>query len=348
MKYLHRKRLNPSNSVFTGIQKIADVSINLIEYDKEQYHEFKEIDLESVDPTPLKKVHWLNVTGIHDAAKVKRICELFNIHPLVIEDILDVYQRNKFQAFDDYWFFSVKSINPPLGESLNTEHLSFILSSNYLVSFQEVEADHFDHVRERIKQNLGIVRQRGTDYLMYLLLEAIMEGYFKTLETIDDEINDLQLTEPKQKLDPTLLSRIELRRRQVNTVKKMVLPLKEFAVLIENNKPKHVQEKHLKYYAELKDITLTLLDECDKLDMRLDSNINLYFSVQDFKMNQVMKTLTIVATIFIPLTFIAGIYGMNFKNMPELDWPFGYAMVLLIMLAAAGGMLVYFKRKDWF
>ncbi len=348
MKHYSRKRVKPYSNVFTGVKQLEDVTLDLFKYNAKSFEEHKGLSLDQVSTSDKHFSYWINITGIHDEEKVKSLCEAFNVHPLIIEDILDVYQRTKFQEFDDYWFFSLKAINLHEHGMLKTEHLSFILGSDYLISFQEVKADHFEHIRERIRQGLGIVRERTPDYLLYLFLEAILDGYFHVLGEIEDAIAAINLTDKNADLSTDLLSKIELFKRQVNAIKRMVNPVKEFALTVEREKPNMIDKKHLKYYYEIKDIAFTLVDECDKLEMRLDSNINLFFSVQGNKMNEVMKTLTVMATIFIPLTFIAGIYGMNFTHMPELQWEHGYALVWLVMVLATLGMLYYFRRKRWF
>jgi magnesium transporter len=233
------------------------------------------------------------------------------------------------------------------GEILS-EQLSFILGKNYLVSFQEKKADYFDHVRQRIRDKVGIVRERGTDYLLYLLLEAILDNYFKTVSNIETQLEMMNLSDLETDPSPSVLKPIELYQRQVHQIKKTIAPIKEFVTKIEREELGFVSQKHLKYFYELKDLCLSLIDDCDQIDLRLLGNVNLFFSMQGHRMNQVMKTLTIVATIFIPLTFVAGIYGMNFENMPELKWEWGYLAVWLIILIMSVGMLIYFRRKNWF
>lgn len=222
------------------------------------------------------------------------------------------------------------------------------MGSNYLVSFQERKADYFDHIRQRLRGNVGIIRERGSDYLLFLLLESILDNYFKTVNDIENRIEKLRLIDTEIDPSPHTLKTIELYKRQIHQIKKTIIPIKEFVTKIERENFSFVEKKQIKYFLELRDLCLSLIDDCEHIEIRLESNINLFFSVQGHRMNQVMKTLTVVATIFIPLTFIAGIYGMNFSNMPELSWKWGYFGIWAIMIIIFAGMLYYFKKKKWY
>lgn len=346
---LNRKKVNPLKPVFTGIKYVEKPGLQLFEYNKENVNENSDYDVSNFNGFAEDELqHWLNIHGIHDIDVVTLICEKLNIHSLVIQDILDIDQRPKFQEFEDYCFFTLKSILPTEKKEVQSEQLSFILGKNYLVSFQEKKGDYFEHVRQRIRDNIGIVNQRTTDYLLFLLLESILDNYFKTLDNIELQVDEFGIIDINSDPSPDMLKLIEFHKREIHQIKKTINPIKEFITKIEREKFSLIQKKHLKYFLELKDLCLTLLDDCDKIDVRLESSINLFFSIQGHRMNQVMKTLTIVATIFIPLTFVAGVYGMNFANMPELNWKWGYFAVLGIMLAVFLFMLYYFRKKKWF
>ncbi len=346
---LNRKKVNPLKPVFTGIKYVEKPSLQLYEYNKENINVNSDYDVSNFNGFPEDELqHWLNIHGIHDIDIVNAICDKLNIHNLVVQDILDIDQRPKFQEFEDYCFFTLKSILPTEKKEVQSEQLSFILGKNYLVSFQEKKGDYFEHVRQRIRENIGIVNQRTSDYLLFLLLESILDNYFKTLDNIELQVDEFGIIDINSDPSPDILKSIELHKREIHQIKKTINPIKEFITRIEREKFSLIQKKHLKYFLELKDLCLTLLDDCDKIDVRLESSINLFFSIQGHRMNQVMKTLTIVATIFIPLTFVAGVYGMNFTNMPELNWKWGYFAVLGIMLAVFLFMLYYFRKKKWF
>ncbi len=348
-KILNRKKINPSEPAFTGVKHEDELSLQEFKYNAEECLEnpdYAPQDFQGFQET--EHQCWLNIHGLHDVNTIRNICVKTGVHDLAIQDILDVNQRPKFQEYETYWFFTLKSILPANNSIIEQEQLSFILGSNFLISFQERKADYFNHIRQRLRNDEGIVRERGTDYLLFLLLESILDNYVKTINGIDGEIEKLGLIESDVDPSPSILKTIELYKRQIHQIKKTILPLKEYVSKIEREKTGFVQKKHLKYFYELRDLSLTLIDECDYLEVQLESSINLFFSVQGHRMNQVMKTLTTVATIFIPLTFLAGIYGMNFSHMPELDWKLGYLGFWLVILLVFILLLAYFKKKKWF
>lgn len=346
---LNRKRINPSEPLFTGVKHVESPSIQLFKYSQQDFFEDKEyMDVKLTAIPEDDHLYWLNIHGLHDIEQIRNICDKVGVHDLAIQDILDVNQRPKFQEYEKHLFFTLKSTLPSIDSSIDQEQLSFIMGKNYLISFQEKVADHFDHIRERIRKNVGIVRERGSDYLLYLLLEAILDNYFKTVNDIERKLENLGLIGIESDPSPQSLREIERFKRQIHQIKKTIVPIKDFVSRIEREQFGFIQEKHIKYFLELKDLCLSLIDDCDQHEVRLESSTNLFFSVQGHRMNQVMKTLTIVATIFIPMTFVAGIYGMNFTNMPELNWKWGYFGVWLILLLILMGMVIYFKRKKWF
>lgn len=348
-KILNRKKLNPSVPIFTGVRYAEKLSIQLFKYNSNDCFEdsdYSQNKFEGFEQTDFQ--YWLNIHGLHDIEKVRSICDKLGVHDLAIQDILDINQRPKFQEYEKNWFFTLKSIIPSSNSHLEQEQLSFILGGNFLVSFQEKKADYFDHIRDRLRKKVGIIRERGSDYLLYLLLESILDNYFKTVNDIERKIESFGLVDIDTDPSPLTLKTIEFHKRQIHQIKRTIIPIKEFVTKIEREQFGFIQKKHIKYFYELRDLCLSLIDDCENIEGRLDSSINLFFSVQGHRMNQVMKTLTVVATIFIPLTFIAGIYGMNFSNMPELNWVWGYYGVWAVILLVLFGMLVYFKRKKWF
>lgn len=348
-KLLSRKKINPLNFVFTGSQFVDNINYQLITYKQDSYEEISDFSVEDFKGfSDSANQHWLNINGIHNVQQITNICNKLGIHNLVIQDILDVNQRPKFQDYDNYCFFSIKSILLSKNNEIESEQLSFILGKNYLISFQEKKALSFEHVRQRIREKLGVLRNSGSDYLLYLLIESILDDYFTTIDNIEKQIKDFGVIELNSDPSPKILKEIELFKRQVNLIERTINPIKDFLIKIEREQFNLIHSNQLKYFLELKDLCLTLLDNCNKIELRLESSINLFFSVQGHRMNQIMKILTIVATIFIPLTFIVGIYGMNFKYMPELALKWGYLGVWLIIVVTIIGMLVYFKKKKWF
>lgn len=348
MNLLNRKKPDPNKFVFTGIQFDEKIDIQLFEYSKEFINEKHNISLDEIDDFSISNYsNWLNIYGLNDTELIATLCKKQNIDNLVIQDILDVNQRPKFQDFDNYCFLTIKTIAPNTKE-LTIEQISFVFNNKYLISFQEKKADYFDHLRYRLRENKGIIRERGHDFLLYTLLEAILDNYFKTLDKISKEVERLNWENINKDASPNVLEEIEKHKVSVHFIKNAIHPIKEFIIINERDTNQFIENRNLKYFYEIKDLCLTIIDNCDTISASLESSTNLFFSVQGHKMNQVMKTLTIVATIFIPITFIAGIYGMNFKYMPELEWKFGYALIWGVIMVIFISMVAYFRKKKWF
>lgn len=346
---LNRKKVNPTIPTFTGVKQVDTLSAQLFVYNKSECREISNYTIAEFEKfLPDTHCNWLNIHGIHEPERIKEFCLKFGIHDLAIQDLLDVNQRPKFQEFNDYCFFTLKSITPSDDASIEQEQLSFILGENYLLSFQERKADYFNHVRERLRDDIGLVRKRGSDYLLYLLLESILDNYVKTLNEVEDTINESTTIDLNKDPSPEIIHSIELFKRQIHQIKRTLVPIKEFTTKIEREELHFINKRHLKYFYELKDLCLSLIEDCEHIEVKLESSTNLFFSVQGHRMNQVMKTLTVIATIFIPLTFIAGIYGMNFSYMPELNWKWGYLGIWLVMIGIFIGMIRYFKKKKWY
>lgn len=344
---LNRKKTDPGKYFFTGKAPKSDFDIQLFSFTRDEY-----IEKQGFNPDDLKSLsgngycNWLNVHGISQPELIAEICRKQDIHALAIQDILDVNQRPKYQDYDTFSFLTLKSIVPSETEMI-TEQISFVVGDGYLLSFQERKADFFEHLRIRLRENKGILRERKADYLLYAMLEAILDNYFKTLSRLDEEVEKINFVKSKEIVSPDVLQTIENHKKFVHFIKKSILPIKEFAQLVERGECRFIEQRHKKYFLEIKDLCLTLIDSSDMLLSSLESATNLFFSVQGHRMNEVMKTLTVVTSIFIPLTFVVGIYGMNFSNMPELGWRYGYFVVLLLMVAMAVAMVVYIRKKRW-
>ncbi|HRQ29269.1 MAG TPA: magnesium/cobalt transporter CorA [Saprospiraceae bacterium] len=346
-KLLNRKKTDPSHYTYTGFAEAVTPDIQLFRYSHSEFQEYKSLPVNKIGKfTDENSVYWLNIDGLNDPALIAGICHQFGIHSLIIQDILDVNQRAKFQEFDHLSYLTIKSV-APFEKEINTEHISFILGENFLISFQEKKGDYFEHLRFRLREHKGIIRERSSDYLLYALLEAILDNYFKTLDQIDSEAEKFNLLDQNKEPSPNLLMTIEKHKKMVHFINKSILPLKEFSLIIERKENKYIKPEHIKYFVEIKDLCLTLIDSCEIIQSSLDSSTNLFFSIQGYRMNRIMKMLTIVATIFIPLTFITGIYGMNFKNMPELNWQYGYFALLGILFLILLIMISYLRRKKW-
>lgn len=344
---LNRKKTDPGKFIFTGESRTATVDIQQFRYNSVEVNEELHLTADAVPQYQGNHYHyWLNVHGLGNPDLIASICLKQDIHGLVIQDILDVQQRPKFQEFEHYCFLTIKSTIPASAD-MHTEQISFVWGKNYLISFQEKKSDHFEHLRVRLRENTGIIRERGADYLLFTMLEAILDNYFKTLQKLDDQVEQLNFLGAGADPSPDVLAMIERNKKYVHIIRKSILPVKEFVAQLERVENKWMEKRHLKYYLEIKDLCLTLLDNCDMISASLESKSNLFFSVQGHRLNQVMKTLTVVTAIFIPLSFIAGVYGMNFAHMPELKWKYGYPAVLVIMFALLVIMLIIFRKRKW-
>jgi magnesium transporter len=229
---------------------------------------------------------------------------------------------------------------------LKVEQLSFVMGKNFIVSFQEEVGDHFEHIRNKMREDLGLVRKRDCDFLLFQLLDAILDNYFETIDFINSEVALIEKETLKNPKQSTLLL-IEKNKKDVDKIKKSLSPFKEALTNILTDRTHFIEKKNRKYFRDLKNSCTSAIEEANATYAALESLTNIYFSTLSHKMNEIMKVLTTVATIFIPLTFIAGIYGMNFQYMPELQWRYGYFAIWGVMLLVFLGMLIYFKNKKW-
>lgn len=352
MKRITKRRTritNPAKLEFLGQQYLAKPELQLFNYDSESYAEYQDIDLSELKPKiGGMQVSWFNLHGIHDPELVKEVCQGIAMPLFAIQDILDTSQRVRLQRFGDYIFFSVKSILPSNDLNLDVEQITFILGKNILYSFQEKKGDHFQHIRIRIRESNGLIRHKGPDFLLFLLLESILENYYATIDRLEDAIKE-SANPLNAGTDPKIINDLEAYKRKLFQVRKNIVALREALGRIEKEECNGIiDEAQYKYYYDLKENCLNILETLDALELRVDSSVNLYFSLQGHRMNQVMTTLTIMAAIFIPLTFMAGIYGMNFEFIPELSWKYSYFVLWGLMILVAVVLVSYFKRKKWF
>lgn len=293
-------------------------------------------------------VSWLNFHSLDDKPNIQRLCEHLQVDLLTMEDIYEEKRRPKLEEYPGYLFFSVHSVLPPENDlnELVLDQVSFILGKHFLISFQKRSSDHFTDVRDRIEKKRGKIRFKGPDFLLFRMLEAIIDNYFEVLETIGESIQHLE-NELVRKNDSKILRTIEEEKRKLVELRKTVLPFKDVTSHLEKLDSIYLRADNRHYFADLKENCLAVLEEVDAHKQILEGMSNLYYAVQGQRMNEIMKMLTVVSSIFIPLTFIAGIYGMNFENMPELKWNYGYAIVIGLMAIVAISMMLYFVRKGW-
>jgi len=292
-------------------------------------------------------VTWINVAGLHQIEVLEKLNECFGLHPLVLEDILNTTQRPKIEDFGEYIYIVLKMLYlPGPGQEAVTEQVSLILGPNYLISFQESAGDVFDPIRERIRNGKGRIRKLGADYLAHALLDAIVDHYFIILEKLGEDVEDLEETLTNNPTPRTMQAIHQLKRKMI-FLRKSVWPLREVVGSLERGESPLIQQSTGIYLRDIYDHIIQVIDNIETFRDMLSGMIDIYLSSISNRMNEIMKVLTIIATIFIPLTFIVGLYGMNFKYMPELEWHWGYPLVLLLMLGVAVFMLFYFKRKKW-
>ncbi len=340
--------LPPGSLVHIGEKKRETTLITLIDYDEENFEE-KQVHLK--DLTEFEKretgVRWLNVEGLSEVDVLSGIGEIFNLHPLVLEDILNTDQRPKIDVNDDYIYISAKSLiyDAGVGE-FNIEQVSFILGSNYVLSISERDTDVFEPVIRRLKQGMSRFRKLGPDYLVYCLLDVIVDNYFTVLEALGENVEIVE-DEMVVRTSRQTLRTIHKLKRQILFLHKSVWPLREVLSFLERGESMLIKETTGIYLRDLYDHVIQVMDTTETLRDILSSMLDVYLSSSSNRMNEIMKVLTIISTVFMPLSFIVGVYGMNFKYMPELDWPWMYPVLWLVMVSICVSMLIYFKRRKW-
>lgn len=353
IKYKKGRKLQPYNLEYTGIHKKTDSEMQLFVYDDGNLAECADFNVSDLKKNiDVRKTNWLNIHGLNDLDFLKSISDYFEIDNFMLADILNTTRRTKIEEQQDILFFNIKSLLPTEdSDNISSEQISFLIKEGILISFQEKRSDFFTHIRERIRTHSGIVRTKKADYLLYILLDAIMENFYITIENEEDKIEGLiDLT--KESADPIILEKIEKHRDNFNFLKRSIIPLRDSLYDIKSIKDDNVfnviEAENFTFFARLHQKTLELLEQIESDMGSLESASNFFFSAQTHKMNEIMKTLTIVSAIFIPLTFIVGVYGMNFDHMPELRYENGYYTVVAGMVLIVFGMIYYFKRRRWF
>ena len=340
----------PGTATYTGDHPLTDPVVEYITYSKHDYHEVSGVDVDKclAEHKEPGLTTWVSVEGLHDVALIKNVAKYFDLHPLTIEDILNVEQRPKVEEFENYFFITLKMLVwQKKSSTFLIKQVSIVLGKDFVLTFQETDTTLFDNVKERLKSTANQrLRQHGADYLAYRLIDMLVDQYFVVLEALGDQIEKIEeliLTDPTQQ---NMRSMYRL-KRQLLILRKAVWPMREaISHLV------HVEEGLISpftrvYLRDVYDHTVQAIDTLETFRDMLGTMMDVYLSSLTNRMNEVMKTLTIIATIFIPITTIASIYGMNFTYMPELSWHWGYYAVLCVMLAIAAGMMTYFWRKKW-
>ncbi|MCE5250422.1 magnesium/cobalt transporter CorA [bacterium] len=338
----------PGTLMHIGEQKAEKVRITVIDYNEGQAQEKEAKTVEECFPfkdTPT--VSWINIDGLHEPGIIEKIGTYFNVHPLVLEDILTTGQRPKYEDFDEYIYLVLKMLyHDGTGDEIISEQVSLLLGSNYVISFQEREGDVFNHVRDRIKTGKGRIRKMGADFLAYSLIDAIVDNYFVILEKTGDQVDLIEEELINNPGTQTIQTIHELKKGTL-FLRKSVWPLREMISNMQRGESDLIQDTTRIYLRDISDHAIQVIDTVETLRDMISGILDIYLSSLSNRMNEVMKTLTIFAAIFIPLTFIAGVYGMNFEYMPELKMRWGYPSLLLVMFTLGVSMLLYFRKKKW-
>jgi magnesium transporter len=325
------------------------VTVSVIDYTADQLTEEADVSIDrALQLGDSRSVTWINVDGVHDEKIVKRIGDHIRLHDLVQEDIVSPHQRPKADPDGEHIFVVLRMLQVDHEiDRLKSEQLSIIIGPRYVVTFQEESGDVFNPLRERLRGKGGRIRKRGSGYLGYAIIDAVVDHYFTVIDDIGDVVDQLEeelLTDPASGTQ----SRIYDLRRSLIQVRRAVWPVRELLLSLEKMDSSALGRDIHPFLRDVKDHVYLIIDAIEALRDSTTGLLDLHHTSLTTRANEVMKVLTIIATLFIPLTFIAGVYGMNFDNMPELRWPLGYPVVIAVMLSTAIGLLVMFKRKNWF
>lgn len=342
------KGLSPGSLVFIGNKKVENHRIRVIDYDSK---DLVEEELKTLDDA--KKffdsdtVSWINIDGLHHVEVIQDAGKIFDLHPLLLEDILNTGQRPKLEEFDSCLFFVFRMLRHNKEENrIISEQLSMVLADRFLLTFQELPGDVFDPVRVRIRKQKGRVRSSGADYLAYSLMDTLVDNYISIIEQLGEEIEDL---EEDVLSDPTasVMEKIHTYKREMNFLRKAIRPAREMVLKLTHGDSPMFRDSTLPFLKDLLDLFTEATEAIDSYRDILSDMMNLYNSMISNKMNDIMKVLTIFAALFIPLTFIAGIYGTNFEYMPELHYKYGYFIFLGVLVVVGVALLLFFKRRKW-
>lgn len=344
-----KRGLPPESIIYVGEEKTTRAEIDLISYDKSHYNESIDCSMDDVKNL-ISNSHnnWINVTGVHDIDIVKNIGEVFKIDNLVLEDIVNTNQRPKIEDFENYFYIVLKMLTyDKTKEKIRVEQISIFLEKNSIISFQEDRFDIFEEIRRRLKGSTSRIKQKGVDYMCYRMMDLIVDNYLAILdelreriEEIDDAVNMGEFT----KHTPNQIYRL---KKELIILRKSTLPTRDIINHLIKTESHIIDHDTNRYLRDLYDHTNQIIENIESFRETLNESFSLYHSYTTGKMNEIMKVLTIISTIFIPLSFLVGLYGMNFRYMPELDWQYGYFLVWFLIISISFGMLMFFRRKGW-
>lgn len=338
----------PGTVQYIGVKRTVPININVINYNSASFSEEPAKSVDVVSSLPDKSsVSWINISGVHEEEIINEMGKILQIHPLVLADIANTTQRPKVEEHEQYIFLIIKMarFDKDLKEMI-FEQVSIILGENYLITLQEKEGDVFDGVRNRIRQSKGKIRTQGYDYLLYAIIDAVVDNYFSVLEQIGENIEELE-EDLIEQADEKILHEIHRLKKELIFLRRSIWPMREVLNKLQNIENPLINDSCSVYFRDVYDHTIQVMETVETFRDMSNGMLDLYMTTVSNKMNEVMKVLTIFAAIFIPLTFIAGVYGMNFDFMPELRWKFAYAAWWGFTLMVTTGMILFFKKKRW-
>jgi magnesium transporter len=346
-----KKKLLPIND--TPRPSESKVILELIQYNEKEYSKHEDLPItELIAHIKQSQINWINMDGLHEKSIVQKIGDHFCLHSLLVEDITSDHQP-KVEEYDDYLFFTLKMLYRIEDNQIDYEQISFVLGKDYLLSFQEKEGDLFGPLRDRIRLDQGRIRKKKADYLLYRLIDLIVDNYYSVLDAIGQQIETIE-EEIYQNSTDQQFKKIQKLKKELIYLRKALYPLRDAMSKLIKDESGFIEEANIRYYADVYDHVVHIIDSLDTYKDLTSALMDIYINTLNTRMNEVMKVLTIISTIFIPLTFIVGVYGMNFNtekstlNMPELNSPYGYPVVMGFMLIMVIGMIRYFKFKKWF
>ena len=348
LKYKFFKNYAPGTVTYVGKKQPVHTSLDIIDYSKIRFDRFNTDNIEEAfNYKETGSITWINVNGLNNTESIVKIGEHYKLHPLIQEDIVSTNQRPKIDEYDDYLYIVFKMLYySEQGDFIN-EHVSMIVGKDYVITFQESDEDVFDSVRDRLENSKGRIRNAGTDYLMFSILDAVVDNYFNVIETLSSKIEIIEDQLFEDSVESGITQDIQEIKKEILRIRKAVVPLREVINRMEKTDTTLIEDRTRNYIRDLYDHIVQVNESVDIYREMIWGLMDMYMSTISNKMNEVMKVLTIMATIFIPLTFMAGIYGMNFDNMPELHAKYGYFYLLGAMVIVFFALLWYFRRKKW-
>ena len=322
------------------------VILELISYNREKYDKYADLPVtDLIANLQPDRVNWINLDGLTNSSIIEKLQAHFSLHTLLVEDILND-QRPKAEEYEDYIFVTLKMLYKISGRKIDYEQISFVLGKNFLLSFQEKEGDLFDPFRERIRLDQGRVRKKQADYLLYRLIEIIVESYYNVLDNIGDHIEEIEV-EIQNRTSENTFRKVQSLKKELIFLHKALYPLREAISRLAKDESNFIHEDNYKYFSDINDDVIHVIDLLDTYRDLAQGLTDFHINMQNQRLNEVIRVLTIISTIFMPLTFIVGVYGMNFDVLPELHWRYGYYTVWGVMFFITVGMIGFFKYRKW-